>query len=294
MSELLREEDWDVLLRRIRDGRCTPFLGAGAAYGVLPLGSDIAKTWAQKYNYPMEDVSNLISVAQFLALKFDPMLPKDLIVEMFKNAKSPDFQNALEPHRVLARLPLPVYITTNYDDFLMQALTRRHRDPMRALCQWNKLLKEPTDLTTTPRFTPTVARPLVFHLHGHIPIPESLVLTEDDYIDFMVNISVDPVLIPPQIVKAISGTSLLFIGYSLSDSNFRVLLRSFEREMARGLGHLKVAVMIAPTGTDLTQQNVLEHMTKRYENIGVRVCWATVADFMKELLDRWEASGYET
>ena len=70
MSKLLTNEDWDVLLRRIKQGRCTPFLGAGACYGVLPLGGDIAKQWAEKYEYPMEDRSNLIAVSQFLALKY--------------------------------------------------------------------------------------------------------------------------------------------------------------------------------------------------------------------------------
>ena len=37
MSNTLEDKDWDLLLRRIKAGKCTPFLGAGAAYGVLPL-----------------------------------------------------------------------------------------------------------------------------------------------------------------------------------------------------------------------------------------------------------------
>ena len=44
MSNTLEDKDWDPLLRRIKAGKCTPFLGAGAAYGVLPLGAEIARS----------------------------------------------------------------------------------------------------------------------------------------------------------------------------------------------------------------------------------------------------------
>ena len=298
MSGILRDEDWDLLLRRISTEKCTPFLGAGACYGVLPLGADIAKRWATKYDYPMEDPSNLISVAQFLALKYsDSVFPKDLIVEMFKEFKAPDFTDSLEPHRVLASLPLPVYITTNYDDFMVQALTRHHREPKRVLCQWNKAVKDyikdnPTVFDKEPGYKPTVANPVVFHLHGHVPVAESLVLTEDDYMDFLVNVSTDRDLIPPQIARALTGTSLLFIGYRITDWNFRVLLRSFARFMESSVTRLNVAVMLVPAGAEAAKQKAQDYLTKYYENIDVRVYWGTAKDFLKELQERWTQSGY--
>jgi SIR2-like domain len=298
MSQLLTDKDWDVLLRRINQGRCTPFLGAGASYGVLPLGGDIAKQWAEQYEYPMEDRSNLIAVSQFLALKYsDSVFPKDLIVEMFAKAGEPDFSDPTEPHRVLASLNLPVYVTTNYDDFMVKALIRRHRQPNRVLCQWNRAVKDyvtdnPTILEKDPSYKPTVANPVVFHLHGHVPISESLVLTEDDYMDFLVNISADPNLIPAPIARALTGSSLLFIGYRISDWNFRVLLRSFDRLTEGSVSRLNVAVMRAPAGPDEVKEKTQDYLTKYYENIDVRVYWGTARDFVKELWQRWEQAGY--
>jgi len=35
-----QEQDWNRL-RRIQSGKCTPFLGAGACDGALPLGADV-------------------------------------------------------------------------------------------------------------------------------------------------------------------------------------------------------------------------------------------------------------
>lgn len=298
MAGLLREEDWNVLLRRIKDGRCTPFLGAGAAYGFLPLGSDIAQAWAKEYDYPLEDASNLISVAQFLALKYsDSVFPKDLIVEQFKNLKTPDPGDMNEPHRVLARLPLPVYITTNYDDLMTQALARRHRAPNRVLCQWNQAVKDyvsdnPTILEKDPQFKPSVANPVVFHLHGYVPIAESLVLTEDDYMDFLVNTVGDQQLVPRQIERALTNATLLFVGYRIADWNFRVLLKSFARFMETSVSRLNVAVMLAPSARESSPAKVEDYLTKYYQNIDVRVYWGTARDFAVELQRRWDQSGF--
>ncbi len=37
MSDALTEEDWKQLIKRIEDEACTPFLGAGVNYPLLPL-----------------------------------------------------------------------------------------------------------------------------------------------------------------------------------------------------------------------------------------------------------------
>ena len=291
MSKVLTDEGWDVLLRRIKQGRCTPFLGAGAAYGVLPLGGDIAKQWADKYTYPMEDRSNLIAVSQFLALKYDSVYPKELIVEMFEKFPEPDFNDPAEPHRVLANLDLPVYVTTNYDDFMVKALARHHRAPNRVLCKWNRGLNDqPTIFEQNAGYVPTTANPVVFHLHGHVPIAESLVLTEDDYMEFLLNFSNDSKLIPNAILKAFIDNSLLFIGYRITDWNFRVLLRSFDRRAGSSGSRLNVAVMPAPKGAD--EGKTQDYLTKYYENIDVRVYWGTAREFLTDLWTRWEKAGY--
>ncbi len=129
MTNTLEERDWDLLLRRIWDRKCTPFLGAGACYGTLPLGADIARAWAQKHGYPLQDSGDLARVAQFLAVKYDVMYPKEEILkEFFAGVKPPTFTDPDEPHGVLADLPLPVYMTTNYDDFMTGALESRFKD----------------------------------------------------------------------------------------------------------------------------------------------------------------------
>ena len=62
MTSELQEADWNRLLRRLQSGKCTPFLGAGACYGALPLGADVAEELAQRYGYPFPD-RDLVRVA---------------------------------------------------------------------------------------------------------------------------------------------------------------------------------------------------------------------------------------
>lgn len=248
MPYKLTETDWGLLLRRIKDGKCTPFLGAGACVGTLPLGSDIARAWAQQHNYPLQDPGNLARVAQYLAVQYDPMFPKEEILQQFfKDAAPPDFMQPDETHRVLADLPLPIYMTTNYDNFMVQALQERKKNPTRELCCWNNLLKEqPSIFSCNPSFEPTPAQPLVFHLHGHDGVPESLVLTEDDYLDFLVNTSRNLELLPHQIQRALSGSSLMFIGYSLEDWTFRVLFRGLVTATEPALRRISLTVQLQP------------------------------------------------
>ena len=223
MPNMLEEKDWKLLLRRIKDGKCTPFLGAGACCEKIPIGSQIANEWAKKYDYPMEDSYDLIRVAQFVAVTEDAMTPKEEICkkinELLKEVTPKYFEIPDELHGVLADLPLPVYITTNYDDLMVRALKSRGKTPNQEICRWNKCLMQRKP--TSSDFDPTPEKPLVFHLHGFCEIPESLVLTDDDYLDFLVAISMEQNLLPPRIQEAFTSTSLLFLGYRIADWDFK-------------------------------------------------------------------------
>lgn len=290
MSTSVDYKDWQSLIRSIREGRCTPFLGAGMSYPHLPLGGEIAKKWADEHNYPMTDSTDLIKVSQYLAVEQYPMFPKDEIVELFKE-KNPkiNFNEPTQPHRVLAELPISTYITTNYDDFMARALRARYRDPKEEICRWNSQVKNRMSLFDED-YKPTPANPVVFHLHGHMRDAYSCVLTEDDYLDFMVNVAHDAAIIPEPIQQAITQTSLLFIGYRLADWNFRVVLQTLTRFMEQGQKRRHLAVMLPPQGMEGHEQRVLDYWARYYERLEIQVCWSNAVDFLTELGRRWDAA----
>lgn len=249
----LREETWATVVDSIMSGECTPFLGAGLAVPYLPRGAALAASLAEQYSYPLDDVTNLARVTQYIASQYQPSYVKRRVCERLKEAqqKTTELLGGSLPqnHLTLARLGLPVYVTTNYDDYLERAVAAVGGvQPNVVLCRWSDALAG--ELPPYPKPGVAAAAPTIFHLHGHMRTPNSILLTEDDYIDFTVSLArrvekKDPV-IPFFVRQALGNTKLLFIGYSLEDWNFRVLMRYL-----------------------MKQQGVLQH--ERYNSISVQL-----------------------
>jgi len=292
MPDTLAEQDWEILLRRIKKQKCTPFLGAGACFGALPLGSNLAQELAHKYKYPMEGSHDLARVAQFIAVQYgDGIFPKEEIQSRFENIEPPNFNDPDEPHGILADLPLPIYITTNYDDFMFRALEDRKRNPKRELCRWNDRIKnQPSEFDSN--FTPNVHNPVVFHLHGHTEVLDSMVLTEDDYLDFLISISKNENLLPPQIQAAFTNTSLLFMGYRLADWAFQVLFRSLVGYLNISGARSHVSVQLLPVGDTVSKEEkeqVQKYFDRYFGKQEIHVYWGTCREFITDLRTRWEA-----
>lgn len=293
----LKEVDWDDLLNSIDEHKCTPFIGAGACAGWIPLGSEIAGEWAEKYNYPLGDSGQLARVAQFLGIdRGNDMYPKIQLSRRFKQIVPPDFSNLTyqnSVHAVLADLSLPVYITTNYDEFMEAALRSRRRNPDREFCKWNKFpeIAEEKSVFETPDYKPSEDRPLVYHLHGHIDTPQSMVLTESDYIDFIINLykEGETNVLPRVIRKALAATSLLFIGYSLEDINFRIIFRGLMSLLGSSLQLPSIAVQLPPRLTSEKQEQAQRYLDQYTQSMfKVQVYWGDAQNFVSDLRQRWE------
>ncbi|AKB55248.1 hypothetical protein A9239_05900 [Methanosarcina sp. A14] len=294
MSNKLEDEDWDLLLRRIKDGKCTPFLGAGVCAGKIPVYSQIASKWAKDYDYPMKDSDDLIQVAQFVAVTADTMTPKEEICkkirEKLKEVAPSYFDNPYELHRVLADLPLPVYITTNYDDLMEQALKSRDKTPIQEICRWNKYAMQ--FKRTSSDYVPTREKPLVFHLYGTYEIKGSLVLTEYDYLDFLAAISRTATLskqniLPLRIQEAFTDTSLLFLGYRIADWDFHVLFRILA-DYLKERDRMHISVQLVPGNvSEDRKEKAQKYLIKYFSDLNIHVYWQDCCEFVKELRKRW-------
>jgi len=250
----------------------------------------------------------LARAAQLLEIQSadeDTMYPKNLLSEMLKEIEdsseiSSIFKN-LSPYDVLSSLDLPLYITTNYDRFMENALSKNQlKKPQSDFCKWSDKLNNFVKATDIPsvfddnQYKPTVERPLVYHIHGDIEIPESMVLTERDYFEFVINLNKgdEKDIIPALIRRELATSSLLFIGYSLEDINFRAIFQgflSFLRSLDRTYRKISIAIQIVPAdhiNKDMKMQKYLEQYTKHM--FDVKVFWGTTGDFIAELARRWE------
>lgn len=301
----LSDADWEVLLDNIEHGRCTPFLGSGACVPSLPLGSQLAAQCAETFQYPLRD-RDLSKIAQFVAVtRRDGLYPKTVLTRWFKTRPYPDFNSKSQVHRLLAEFPLPVYVTTNYDDFMLHALRAAGKDKAKHdFCRWNDDLRFRADDLNLPvsafgpqsQYEPSAEEPIVFHLHGHKDLPESMVLTEDDYVDFLIAISQNEELLPPRIIRAFSRSTLLFVGYSLADWNFRLLFRRLVTYIQQGsIGRKRphLSVQVEPfEGCDeipiKQREQALEYLSQYYNELNIRVFWGNCEDFTNRLRLEWE------
>lgn len=290
----LREEDWDALLMNLHEGECTPFLGAGASTPPLPLASTLAEKWAAEYGFPLEDSRRDLSrVSQFMAVtRRDSTYPKFKIRDIFNSLPAPDFQSETQIHSLLADLPTPVYITTNYDDYMTQALQVKGKDPKREVCRWNDEIRRlPSVFKQRTGWEASSRSPVVFHLHGYKDVPKSLVLTEDDYVDFLIRMDADDEeLLPARIQEAFTGASLLFLGYGLGDWNFRVLFRTMVTYMKRSTKKAHVSVQLAPLDRNMPEEKkaaVLDYLNNYFGELNIHVYWGKCQQFTSELRQRW-------
>ena len=293
-SEPLRQAQWDALLSGIHEKECTPFLGAGVSAPIVPVGAALSQALAGEY--PFLDTSNLARVTQFMAIKSkDRMYPKRRVKQLLEAAieQAEPGASAPGPHDSLASLDLPIYLTTNYDPLLVRAIEKRHPGKVtREVARWNREVEVKAGEFTAE---PTSEAPLVFHLHGHTGIPASMVLTDDDYVEFVTAVARDlEKVVPPVVQEAMIWNSLLFVGYSLGDWNFHVLLRLIMHELADGRSdRLNVSVQLPPNETMIAPERRMEARDFIAEYLGssdVQIHWGDAGAFLEELDQRFRSS----
>jgi len=315
---------WPALLRNIEKGRCTPIIGMGAVEWLLGSTRDIAQSWAETYHFPMapQDREDLPQVAQFLAINQEPMFPRDELIEHVKrellsrygDMVANEFQDAeldellaevgrlhrekepADAHRVLAELELPVYITTTPGNFLEAALRAAGKEPVSEICRWNEEVEWlPSVYDDEPDYRPTRQRPLVYHLFGRLEEPESLVITEDDYFDYLIGVTGNKDLIPGVVRRKLVDGALMFLGFRLDEWDFRVLFRSI---MQQAGGHKRksfahVAVQIDPEeGRILEPGRARKYLESYFQDADISIYWGSAQDFIKELKQKWEAHAH--
>jgi hypothetical protein len=318
-------EKWPALLRSIKRGQCTPILGPGLNEPYLGAPREIAQRWAEAYHYPMapHERESLPQVAQYLSVNQYQRAPYDELEEYMQREIQSRYAESLpeglrqgqvpleelvkavgarlrqdypyEPHQALAKLPLPMFITTNLDVLLTSALKDAGKDPQVVLCPWNEYIEQVESVyDREPDYFPTPERPLVYHLFGRIDEPDSIVLTEDDYFDFLIGITGNKDLIPSSVRRALADTALLFLGFQMDDWNFRVLFRSILSQQggSRRDRYAHIAAQIEPEEGRILEPERARRYLENYfaKGADISLYWGSPEDFIKELVSRWSDS----
>ena len=242
---LLRDRDWQVLLRSIQRGHCILLLGPGAAIDPNdPQGDPLPVRLALKLAEELREEnkggelitpSDLAHVAQVYARAMPKKRPGlELAVEDFY---APYRGKTTPLHLDLAALPFTLCISTIPERFLLNAFAQTpgkapiydfyhfQPDPSRARA---RILTEP------PEQNPE-NRPLIYDLYGSLNEPDSLVLSENDLLDFLVKVIREPSGLNWYVTKRFSdpSTSFLFIGFGFRHWYMRILLHVLKASSER-------------------------------------------------------------
>jgi hypothetical protein len=279
------QEQCQLMAEAILRGRVVPFLGAGvnlcdrpevkdsprwqprADDLGLPSGRELAEYLTEKFHYPamqtckkcgsqdLQPDLDLARVSQYGVMKLNEGPLYDNLRSVFSVRSKPT-----SAHRLLATLPppnadpnhsedrYPLFVTTNYDDLLEEALGKDNVDLVfydppdesqnekeNVQTFWHKApgaAPRRIDNANADPYHFFETKPVVLKIHGTID-PESdhdnVVITEDHYIRYLAEGPLENCLPTALLKKLRENHHLLFLGYSLRDWNFRVFLRRLSR-----------------------------------------------------------------
>ena len=206
----------DALVRAIRDRNVILFAGAGISAGLnVPTWREFISHVASELGYD-QDISaspniNYLTLAEYYRIRMGAIGP--LRSWMDKRWSVPDERlSTSKVHELIVALNFPIIYTTNYDRNLESAFRLRGQ-------KFNRIV-DVRDIAKVREGATQIVK-----LHGDFDDDRSIVLTETDYYD---RLSFDSPLDVKLRADAL-GKSILFVGYSLSDINVRLLLHKLWR-----------------------------------------------------------------
>lgn len=224
----LDQQDWDILIESLNRGNCVLLCGPDlcgpdgtsdpAQSNECSLTSWLARELAKSLPSDMQPIiEDLAHVAQLRYNRDGDRSRLELEVKRFYkplDALTSTF------YRNLACLPFASCLTTIPAHFLSNAFPG-DKPPQTDFYHFRK--SKPSKVFENQR-------PIVYHLYGDLAAVDSLVLTETELLEFLVNIVRGAPPLPPFIAAQLADpqTSFLFLGFGFQRWYTRVLLHALQ------------------------------------------------------------------
>jgi hypothetical protein len=241
-----------------------------------------------------------------------------------------------DPFAILAELPIEVFVTTSHHFFLERALSAVGKYPAADIYQWlegetigapegygpmriDSAQSQPPQHVDWGDFKPGKMTPLVCHLFGVDSFSKSLVLTEDDHIEFMLKTNQLSMKSGEQVARATGAYAgyqapatdwlqghvraalatglLLLVGYEIDGWDFRALLRGLimrVRSQAVANQEISVAVQMTPGDTARVRDEKLyqNYLEEYFDGLcRFKIFWEPADSFLIDLRSRVTGSG---
>lgn len=188
----------------VNNGDAAIFAGAGlSATSGFVNWKDLLRGLAEELLLDVDKESDLISLAQYHFNKFKRGKINNLIINKFSTLKS-----GSENHKILSRIDVDTFWTTNYDQLIEKSLEEEGKMVER------KLRNEDFSRNIKKKDA------IVYKMHGDKDSPDEAVLIKDDY--EMYNNKKE--LFSATLQGDLLSRTFLFIGFSFDDPNLDYIL----------------------------------------------------------------------
>lgn len=223
----LSERQWKTLAKDLQQQRCILLLGTRLATAKDAEGQEqqlsemlsrhlASLLDAEQIAYDRDSASDLSYIAQrFLAMpRIRRIDLEDEVAEFYRK----HVHHVPEVYQQLGRLPFFMAVNLAPEDFMARAFRAAGKAGTQALhYNFRKERNAPID-------APTPAKPLVYNLLGALTDPESLVLSQEDRVEFIKNVVKSNPGIPNAVMSHFdSRKTYVFLGFNLENWDYRLL-----------------------------------------------------------------------
>jgi hypothetical protein len=298
----MEESDWNTLVDSLRHRRCVLVIGpdvpadvsstsGGQAAAALVTYADALKDrLAKELDARRRDRTDATSLAG-VAQQYEDAEALGLGSGKLKSQAARFYESlTLGPsavHDALARLPFPLIISTCHDRLMFQALKNAGREPLVYRYHFRG------DLGDNPEFKiPGVeSTPVIYHLFGSFEDAQSLIISENDFLDFLKAIVEENPPMPHSLRRALQrrGLNILFVGFGIRHFYLRVLLKVLIRSLSLGRSGSAVAVepLLQTTEKFDREQAILFYQ----RGSRIEVCDDEIFAFVGDLSKKLDAAG---
>ena len=200
MEEFIKESK-KIIQRSIYHNKLVLFIGAGvSANSGLPLWKDLIEKIKKKIKVS-DDSNDYLKIAQYYYNSRGEKEYYDFLKEELEVEASPN-----NIHEALLEMNPCHIITTNYDDLIEKEARKKG--------MFYDVVAKDTDLPYTPN------NKMIIKMHGDFK-NRNIVFKEDDYLSYSNNFK----LIENYIKSLFSTNVVLFVGYSLGDTNVQLIFQ---------------------------------------------------------------------
>ena len=190
------------------------------------------------------------------------------------------------PSAAVPALELPLGLRVIRDS-LLERLREKPEGvpPLEVVRAWRDALQEPPGDIKSNQWP--VKTPILYYVYGKKSYPGSLVLTEDDFFEYLIQYSKYN-LMPGMISSSMVEGSLLFLGFSLDDWKFRILFRNIMNkagaELLKRKAYKHVGVQLDPDDYTPAEAIRMKQLLMEYFSASkISIYWGSSADFLREL-----------